>query len=81
MKLIEITNLNGLNVEELMEIKGAAAGVGAGCSEFACTRLACNSATCGSKTCDTNACSSTSCSGLTCSSLGCGTNMGSIIIK
>ena len=69
--LNDLLKTKTLNVEELMQIKGAEEMASAGCGSLACSQSSCANSACTSGACDKNACSSSSCFGATCRSQGC----------
>jgi hypothetical protein len=60
-----------LDIQELMQIKGAADVQGGGCKQNACTKKSCNSNACTSGACQSYACHSKSCKTTTCQTEGC----------
>jgi hypothetical protein len=62
-----------LNVNELMEIKGAAQSGSQQCKKLACSMAACTFHACIAEACSKNACSNSSCSCTVCKNSGCTT--------
>ena len=76
--LNDLLKTKSLNVEELMQIKGAAIDMQTGCGAQACHQGSCSGTACSSNACSSLACTSKSCGGSTCTTQGCTTSVMSL---
>jgi hypothetical protein len=61
MKIEELVNLEPIEIQSLMEIKGKGESEVMDCGSYACNSVACSSNSCSGITCKSSGCSGSSC--------------------